>query len=459
MTPPHDRESSIPGPDAGATASELTLATREVYAAQLEIVQGPGAGTKRRLEEPSLLVGTGALCELRLSDPKVSREHLQIELTTTGVVVRDRGSKNGTWLGAVQLRDAVFIGDASLRLGSTVLQLTVDAKPTAIVVSREESFGRAYARSLPMRHLFASLGRAAESELSILLEGESGVGKEVLARAIHERSPRAARPFIAIDCGAIPRDLVESELFGHERGAFTGADRARLGLFQQANGGTVFLDELGELPIDLQPRLLRVLQEREVRPVGSNRAQPIEIRVLAATNKNLKDACAAKTFREDLFYRVAQLRLRVPSLRERTDDIGPLATRFLRDVTSDPEAELPPDILSMLATYSWPGNVRELKNVVSRIAFLEAKNRRDLFDVTSSLHTTQVPSAEDLSTLPYHDARQLVLDRLDSSYFAAVLRRAGGVRARAMELSGMSRSSFYRMLERLGAVLADGDKD
>ncbi len=447
-----------PGPggppsfEVGATVSQASLVTRELFAAEVEVRHGVDTGLKRRLEDPSITIGSGPLCDLRLHDERASREHAQLELAPSGVVLRDRGSKNGTWIGALQVREAMLTADASIRIGSTILHLTLDARPTPLVVSRDESFGAVYARSLPMRHLFASLLRAAQAEISILLEGESGVGKELLARAIHEHSARHRGPFVAIDCGAIPAELIESELFGHVRGSFTGADRARIGLFQQASGGTVFLDELGELPLEMQPKLLRVLQEREVRTVGSNKPQPIDVRVLAATNKNLRDACAAKTFRDDLFYRVAELRLRVPSLRERSEDIAPLATYFLRQQTGDPQAEVAPDILSMLTAYGWPGNVRELKNVMTRIAVLDAKNRSDIFDVTGSYRRAEPDAAEapeDLSNMPYHHARQLVLERLDTHYFPAVLARAGGVRARAAELSGMARSSFYRMIDRL----------
>ena len=222
----------------------------------------------------------------------------------------------------------------------------------------------------------------------------------------------------------------------------------------------MFLDELGELPLELQPKLLRVLQEHAVRRVGGTKAHPIDIRIVAATNKNLKDRCAEKTFREDLFYRVAGLRVRVPSLRERTDDVGPLATRFLRELTGDARAEVPEDILAMLTSYSWPGNVRELRNVMSRFALLDVRDRRELLDATGSVRReTLAAREEDLSGLSFQDARQVVLERLEATYFPAVLKRAGGVVTRAAELSGMARSSFYRMLERLGDVRASDDSD
>jgi DNA-binding NtrC family response regulator len=444
-------------PPLDETTREETVSAVEVVGAVLEVTRGPDTGLTRRLEEPSLTIGKGTLCGLRLTDQTVSREHVRLELGSTGLVVHDGGSKNGTWIGTIRVKDATLTGNASIKLGATILAITLDSRRTEILVADGDRFGAAYAKSLAMRHLFATLLRAAPTELSVLIEGESGVGKEILARGIHDHSARRGGPFVAIDCGAIPPDLVESELFGHAKGAFTGAERARVGLFQQADGGTVFLDELGELPLELQPKLLRVLEQREVRPVGGTKAYPINVRVLAATNRNLKDRIAEGAFREDLFYRIAVSRVRVPSLRERPDDVGLLATRFLRELTGDPVAELPPDLLAMLQGYGWPGNVRELRNVVGRIALLEARDRRELFDATGTLRRDALAATqEDLSAMPFQEARRIVLERLEATYFPAVLERAGGVVSHAAKLSGLARSSFYRMLERRGVI---GDAD
>ena len=435
--------------DDSQTRPDDAFTVRQLRGAELEVTRGPDLGAKHRLTEPILTVGKGPMAGFRLSDQTVSREHFRLELGPDGLVVHDGGSKNGTWIGGVRVHRVTATGDVSIKAGATVLALRVDAGPSALEVTQSHELGDAVAQSNAMRHVFAYLRRAAPAEITILLEGESGVGKEVLARAIHLHSARTGKAFVPVDCGAIPQNLIESELFGHEKGAFTGASQARIGLFEQADGGTLFLDELGELPIDMQPKLLRVLEQREVRPVGSTRARPIDVRVIAATNRNLADRVKEGLFREDLFYRVAVARVRVPALRERLEDVPLLATRFLRELTGDSRVELPPDLLAMLSAYAWPGNVRELRNTVARFALLDATERSELFDATGTLRRDALAATqEDLSGMPFHEARKIVIERLETTYFPAVLERAGGVVSHAAELAGMARSSFYRMLER-----------
>jgi transcriptional regulator with PAS, ATPase and Fis domain len=298
-----------------------------------------------------------------------------------------------------------------------------------------------------MRHVFAVLERAAPSEVTVLLEGESGVGKEVLARAVHSMSRRSQQAFIALDCGAIPPTLIEAELFGHERGAFTGATNARPGIFEQAEGGTVFLDEIGELPIDMQPKLLRVIEQREIRPVGGRGARSIDVRIVAATNRNLAEASTRGEFRTDLFYRLAVARVTVPPLRERRADISPLARTFLRAALRDPNAELPPELGSMLESYGWPGNVRELRNVIERWAVLGMRDASALFDARGAKAAPGAGRPE-LAELPYHEARRIVLEEFERDYVPRVLDRAGGVMTKAAELAEVARPSFYRMVER-----------
>jgi transcriptional regulator with PAS, ATPase and Fis domain len=425
-----------------AIARPTSLRLRSVG---LQVLKGPDAGRTAVADQPTFVVGTGEAADLRLSDPRVSREHLRLTLLPQGVRVRDDGSKNGTFLGAVRVNDLVATSDLALVLGDTSLALTLSGDPLELQLSRHDRFGDAIGPSSVMRHLFARMEQASASDLTILIEGESGVGKDLLARAIHAHSPRAAGPFVVADCSAIPEPLVESELFGHERGAFTGADKARRGLFEEASGGTLFLDEVGELPIDVQPKLLRALEQREVRPVGAQAARPVDVRIVAATNRRLSEAARTGEFRSDLFYRLAVVRVTVPPLRERPEDILPIARAILRAKKGDAAADFPPELASLLVAYAWPGNVRELRNVVERHAVLGAGSRV-VFDEGTPPATSFTEGLDDMT---FHDARKQVLERFEEYYLPRVLERAGGVVTRAAELAGVARPSFYRMLERL----------
>ncbi len=369
--------------------SEHTLAApaREarvlrLRAAVLEVLDGPDQGRTARIDHPLFVIGTGEGADLRVTDPTVSREHLRISLTEGGIVLRDEGSKNGTWLGPVRVAEATLSQDATLKLGTLTLRIRLEPDAIDLPLSQKSQFGEAIGESGAMRHIFSVLERAAPSDVTVLLEGESGVGKEVLARSIHALSPRARGPFVTVDCGAIPKDLMESELFGHQKGAFTGANEGRAGLFEQAESGTLFLDELGELPLELQPKLLRVLERREVRRVGGREVKRVDTRVVAATNRRLAEAVRRGEFRQDLFYRLAVARVVIPPLRDRPEDVLPLARSLFRAVVGD-EA-IPGDFAQMLRSYRWPGNVRELRNVIERYALLGIRDHDGLFDTSDA---------------------------------------------------------------------------
>jgi two-component system, NtrC family, response regulator GlrR len=415
-----------------------------VRAAVLVVRDGPNSGQSMRVEVPSFVVGTGELADFRLTDPTVSREHLRLGLDGSGVRVRDSGSRNGTFIGGIRVRDVVLTASATLTLGATTLAVELDTNTTDVQVSASARFGDAIGVSPAMRHVFAVLESASRGEVTIVLEGESGVGKEILARAVHSSSPRAAGPFVALNCGAFAANLIESELFGHERGSFTGAHTSRRGLFEEASGGTLFLDEIGELPLDLQPKLLRVLEEREVRPLGSRLVKPVDVRIVAATNRHLADAVEAGAFRRDLFYRLAVVLVTIPPLRDRPEDIEPLARAFLH--RRDPDATLSPELAAMLRSYAWPGNAREVRNVIERYAIFGESDHDTLFVPSRS---SIPPPGDDLSHLPFHEARRIAMDRFERTYFPKVLERANGVVSKAAQLARVARPSFYRMLERV----------
>ncbi len=433
------------GTEQTRTATTARSTTLLVRSAALSIIKGRDAGHTVKIDAPSFVIGTGASADLRLVDPAVSREHAFISLLPSGVRIRDR-SKNGTWIGNLRVQEVVLGADTVITVGATSIAIKLEAESLALALSSELTFGDAFGMAPVMRHLFATLSGAAAADITVLLEGESGVGKDVLARAIHTTSARRDAPFVVVDCGTIPPNLIESELFGHVRGAFTGATEDRRGVFEEANGGTLFLDEIGELPLDMQPKLLRALESREIRPVGGKKTKKIDVRIVAATNKKLAEASRKGDFREDLYYRIAVARVTVPPLRDRPEDIIPLATRFLRLARNDATLEVPPDLAAMLSEYSFPGNVRELRNIVERWAVLgDSAGAKGLFDDTLK----DAPDPDDLSRLPYHEARRIALERFEANYLPKVLERAKGVIARAAENAQVARPSFYRMLERL----------
>ncbi len=399
---------------------------------------GPGGGG----------VGAGADCDLQLDDALVSRRHLELRADEHGVRVRDLGSTNGTLLGGVMIGEVLLTADATLTVGETSLAVRLSAEPLDLSLSPRHQFGAAVAYSPAMRHVFALLEKAASSDVTVLLEGDSGTGKDVLATALHQQSPRAEAPFVVVDCGAIPEALVESELFGHEKGAFTGAAKSRAGAFEQAHGGTLFLDEVGELPLESQPKLLRALESRSFRRVGGSELITVDVRVVAATNRGLLEAVRRREFRKDLFYRLAVVHVRVPRLSERPEDIVPLAELFLGRATGETQATVPPELARLLTSYSWPGNARELRNVVERFATFDQADAGLLFGggIEQPAETEGFGAYEGL---PYHEAKTRLVADFHRWLLPRAVERAGGSVAAAAERLGLPRASLYRMLQQL----------
>ena len=319
-------------------------------------------------------------------------------------------------------------------------------------VAASQSFDNLLGESSEMRHVFDLLSRVAEADVSVLVLGESGTGKELVARAIHTRSPRKAGPFVAVNCSALPEPLLESELFGHTRGAFTDARGARRGLFQQAHGGTLFLDEIGDLPLSLQPRLLRALQERKVRPVGSDAEIDIDVRVLAATNQDLEVAVNERHFRGDLYYRLNVVQLRLPPLRARGNDALLLAQHFLDQAAArlgKRVERLTTKAAERLLAYNWPGNVRELQNCIERAVALTAYDQLGVDDLPERVRDyrpSQVILASD------HPSELVTMDEIERRYILRVMDVVGGNKSLAAQILGFDRRTLYRKLERYGVA-------
>lgn len=419
-----------------------------------------------------IVLGSSDECDLVLCDPRVSRKHTEIRLTDRGVLLRDLDSKNGTVIRGVPILEALLPPSVPVTLGGSELILIPSGGSAVVPLSSRTTFGDALGPSLPMRSLFAKLERASPTDETILLLGESGTGKEVLSRAIHAHSRRKDGPFVVVDCGAIAPNLIEGELFGYVRGAFTGADKSRAGLLEQANGGTLFIDELGELPLDLQPKLLRVIESKQIRRLGSNDVLSFDARVIAATHRNLRARASSGAFREDLYYRLAVVEVHVPALRERKEDIGLLVERFLQ--SRDPPrslAELPPDTLSLLESYDWPGNVRELRNMAARMLLFPELIPELMASVSSppppeprrdegaraappvKPGPAREPAAEALGSLVelrLHEAREVVVEQFDRRYLPVKLEQHGGNVSKAAEAMGVSRQLVHRLIERYG---------
>jgi transcriptional regulator with GAF, ATPase, and Fis domain len=380
-----------------------------------------------------------------LRERTVSREHVELSLVPEGVRVRDLESRNGTFYLGQRVESMIVAPGARLRLGKVEIRIDADVEALA---SEAPHAGEAYrgmvGRSPAMRRVFAMLERLEGSLVTVLVTGESGAGKELVARALHEASGVSGGPLVVVNCGALPRELVASELFGHKRGAFTGALEARQGAFAAADGGTLFLDEIGELPLEVQPMLLRVLETGEVRPVGTDRATRVHARIVAATNRDLAEETRSGRFREDLYYRLAVVRIHVPPLRERVEDVAPLARAFAGTVGL---GALPPAIVAQLEARAWPGNVRELRNAVSTYAALgivpdSTGPQRSLLELGLGEHI-------DVAR-PYAEQKDALVDRFNEQYLRALLAHTAGNQTAAARIAGLDRGYLGRLLARYG---------
>jgi len=441
----------------GASLSGATLVAT--------VLSGLSKGTTRAVGQ-HMTIGKAPTNDLVLADDTVSRNHCELSRTADGIHVKDLGSTNGTRIDGTRVTDALLGPGSVLRVGEVEIALRPAPHKIEVLPSNNEEFGGALGRALSMRTIFGVLERIAPTDATVLLEGETGTGKDVLARAVASGSPRATKPFVVVDCGAVSYSLIESELFGHERGAFTGAVASRQGAFELAEAGTLFLDEIGELPLDVQPKLLRVLETREFRRVGGNKNQQANVRVIAATKRNLLREVHAGKFREDLYFRLAVVPVTVPPLRARREDIPLLAEHILRlTAASDPQVgatphTLGPEALEALMAHDWPGNVRELRNVLERAVYLARATG------SSELGLSILPSGQGAAEgsfqfeagKSYRDTRARYDLEFEKRYVKWLLGRHGGNVSAAAREAKMDRKHLHDMAKKHGLRGSDTEE-
>ncbi|MDX2086656.1 MAG: sigma 54-interacting transcriptional regulator [Kofleriaceae bacterium] len=432
-----------------------------VRAAQLRVVDGPDRGLEIDLPPVGVVIGTERTCDVVLTDSFVSRRHCSISPTAAGFVITDLGSKNGTVIDGVAVGKVVAPPGVALRVGKTLLQLMPADEVLDIPPSVNDRFGSLYGGSTAMRQVFAILERASKSNAPVLFLGESGTGKELMARGVHDASPRKDGPFVVFDCGASTETLIESDLFGHTKGAFTGAAGDRQGAFAAAHGGTLFLDEIGDLPVALQPKLLRMLEAGEVAPLGGRKSERYDVRIVAATHRDVFGEVARGGFRGDLYYRLAVVEVHVPPLRQRTGDLATLIAMFLeRAGAKHLAATVGGPALERLERYHWPGNVRELRNVITRAVALAGPDD-DFQSLPFVLRPTM--AAPETTTVradrPFHEAKDEMVAKFEREYLTDLVQRAGGNLSQAARIAGLERKFLYKLLERAGLrTKAEGDK-
>ena len=423
--------------DDGKTL-QRQVAGRRVRQLQVTVVAGADANASSGAVE-RCAIGTAGDNELVLKDPEVSRYHLELVAGEHGILVKDLGSLNGTHLGSTRIVEAIVQPGAKIVAGTTTLVVTdagTDERPVATT-----EVPSIVGRSSAIREVASDVVRLAQTQVSTLIQGETGTGKEVIARAIHDQGPRAGKPFVVVDCGSMPATLIASELFGHERGAFTGADQRHAGAFEQSDGGTLFLDEIGELPLAVQPSLLGALERRRFRRVGGQKEISVDVRVIAATHRDLRAEANRGTFRPDLYFRLAVARVVLPALRQRREDIEPLVAHFVEQATgqSDVSRFFGPASMDAMRQHPWSGNVRELRNVVERALALGQLQ----------LDTAQHAPGDGL--LPsYKDARTTALAEFEKSYLSRLMTISTNNASEAARRAAMDRPYLLSLLKKHG---------
>ncbi len=411
----------------------------------LKVIEGDDAGLEHDLPAGRVVVGTDPSCQLRLTDSTVSGQHLRVEVTPQGLAVTDLDSRNGTYYLDSKLERAVLSPGAVVKIGRSRIALASRQRPASKAYSHRDAYGALYGSSPAMRQLYASLEQLEAVEYTTLLLGETGVGKDLVAREIHRHSKRKDGPFEVSDCASLSATLIESELFGHAQGAFTGAKGSYAGAFERAHGGTIFLDEIGELPLDLQPKLLRVLETKTVRRVGSGETKNVDVRVIAATNRDLAQEAREGKFRKDLFFRLNLATIHIPPLRVRREDIPQLVRAVLVELGHTDLALSPATVELFTTGYDWPGNVRELRNAVARaLAFGPPEE----LAAASSGGAGSGMNVE----APFQEEKKRAIDAFERDYLTEKLRRADNNIAQAARDSNVERTQFKRLLRKHGLI-------
>ncbi len=400
---------------------DLPAFTRQTQGGILLAIKGPdrGESVQVRADKP-IFFGSGPDCEMSLTDKTVSRKHLLAEFNGTDLVLKDQDSTNGTFIKGSRFKEITVGFGAEFRLGRTVIKYLPEEESIDVEPAEEQSFGQMIGGDTKMRQLFKLMHDVAGTSATVLIEGETGTGKELIAEELHNHSDRKDGPFVVFDCGSVPRELIESALFGHVKGSFTGAITDRKGAFADAHGGTIFLDEIGEMALDLQPSLLRVLDKRAVRRVGANAYEDIDVRVVAATNRDLRQEVQKKNFREDLYYRLAVIRLSVPPLRERGNDIPVLIDHFVKSFSREEKLNVSPEDMSALRRHSWPGNVRELRNSIERACVL---SKGDYINLEGALGDDAAPAVGFRTDLPFKQAKGQLVEMFEREYIEDLMTR------------------------------------
>ncbi len=435
-----------------ATASHDRLLVQKC---KLLSVSGPLKGREFMVAKDTFTIGTGLHNDLVLEDSTISRRHCEIQLEESGYSIRDLGSTNGTVVQGVRVREAFLDEGTEFQLGSTRLIFCPTRETIEYKLSDSDHFGRMLGTSVAMRRVFYLASRYAPTDSTVLIEGETGTGKEVLAEELHRQSHRASKPFVVIDCATLAPELIASELFGHAKGAFTGAITDRAGAFEYAHGGTVLLDEIGDLPAELQPKLLRVLERREIKRVGSNDLRNIDVRIVAATNKKIENEVNAGKFREDLFFRLSVVRMQIPPLRKRPDDIAILLQKFLRDFLGTEALDQVNDfgrVVRAFRGHNWPGNVRELRNLVE----LAAHSEHRPIDLTAFLFRGGAlePRWEAVTRFaadrPFKVVKNELIREFEAHYLNDLIKRHAGNVSQAARHAGIERAYLQRLVRKYG---------